>query len=123
MYFGVKQWVLERGGRLMYLGGNGLNCEVTLDNDATMRCLSHDDTADPSSRHESRMHRTAESEANLLGVVFSYTGVMTSAPYRVLDESHWDLAGTGLRNGDLFGAEELHGRVRGGDAGHEDAHV
>ena len=24
----VKTWVFERGGRLMYLGGNGLNCEV-----------------------------------------------------------------------------------------------
>ena len=23
MYFKLKQWVFERGGRLMYLGGNG----------------------------------------------------------------------------------------------------
>ena len=28
MYFAVKSWVHERGGKLMYLGGNGLNCEV-----------------------------------------------------------------------------------------------
>ena len=28
MYFAVKSWVFERGGKLMYLGGNGLNCEV-----------------------------------------------------------------------------------------------
>ena len=28
MYERVKQWVLHEGGRLMYLGGNGLNCEV-----------------------------------------------------------------------------------------------
>jgi hypothetical protein len=47
MYFKMKQWVFERGGRLMYLGGNGLNCEVTLSHDATMRCLSHDDSNDP----------------------------------------------------------------------------
>ena len=119
MYFKLKQWVFERGGRLMYLGGNGLNCEVTLNDDATMRCLSHDDASDPSSAHESRMHRTAESEANLLGVVFTYAGVMTSAPYRVLDESHWALAGTGLRNGDLFGEKTLHERVPGGASGHE----
>ncbi len=71
--------------------------------DATVRCLSHDDSNDPSSGHESRMHRTAESEANLLGVVFTYTGVMTSAPYPCSDEKHWAMAGTGLRNGDLFG--------------------
>ena len=31
MYFNVKSWVNERGGRLMYLGGNGLNCEAELD--------------------------------------------------------------------------------------------
>lgn len=119
MYFKLKQWVFEQGGRLMYLGGNGLNCEVTMGDDATLRCLSHDDTSDPSSGHESRMHRTAESEANLLGVVFTYTGVMTSAPYRVTDESHWALAGTGLRNGDLFGEKTLHERVPGGASGHE----
>ena len=28
MYFRLKHWVFERGGRLLYLGGNGLNCEV-----------------------------------------------------------------------------------------------
>ena len=47
MYFKLKQWVFERGGRLMYLGGNGLNCEVRLSDDATLRCLSHDDSIDP----------------------------------------------------------------------------
>src|SRR5262249_11153988 len=40
MYVAVKRWVFERGGRLMYLGGNGLNCEVTLQPDGTMRCLT-----------------------------------------------------------------------------------
>jgi N,N-dimethylformamidase len=119
MYFKLKEWVFERGGRLMYLGGNGLNCEVTLSEDGTMRCLSHDDTNDPSSGHESRLHRTAESEANLLGVVFTYTGAMTAAPYRVLDEAHWAFAGTGLHNGDLFGEKTLHERVPGGASGHE----
>src|SRR5581483_9101867 len=28
MYDAVKQWVFRDGGRLLYLGGNGLNCEV-----------------------------------------------------------------------------------------------
>ena len=27
-YRRVKRWVFERGGKLMYLGGNGLNCQV-----------------------------------------------------------------------------------------------
>ena len=36
MYRRVKTWVFERGGRLMYLGGNGLNCEVEFPDPATM---------------------------------------------------------------------------------------
>ncbi|MBM3795582.1 MAG: carboxypeptidase regulatory-like domain-containing protein [Acidobacteria bacterium] len=127
MYTRVKQWVFERGGRLMYLGGNGLNCEVTLAADSTMHCLSHlhsehgemGGKAPDGSMWESRMHRRFESEANLLGVVCSETGIMTSAPYRALDASHWSFAGTGLANGDTFGRETLHERVPGGASGHE----
>jgi hypothetical protein len=37
----------------------------------------------------------------------------------VLDEKHWALVGTGLRNGDLFGEKTLHERVPGGASGHE----
>jgi hypothetical protein len=65
------------------------------------------------------MHRTAESEATLLGVVFTYAGAMTAAPYRVVDESHWVFAGTDLHNGELFGEKTLHERVPGGASGHE----
>ena len=128
MYLAVKRWVFERGGRLMYLAGNGLNCEVTLTSDGVMRCLSHLNSLhgemggyseDRSVEYESRMHRTLESEANLLGVVCTETGLMTAAPYRVIDASHWILEGTGLRNGDLFGEKTLHERVSGGASGHE----
>jgi hypothetical protein len=113
----VKEWV-TRGGRLMYLGGNGVNCEVVYEEDGAMRCLTHDDTGQPGG-HESRMHRTYEAEAGLLGIVFTHTGVMTGAPYKVLNESHWLLEGTALKNGDLFGEKSLHERVPGGASGHE----
>jgi hypothetical protein len=128
MYLAVKAWVFERGGRLMYLGGNGLNCEVVFGADGTMRCLSHlrslhgelgGTSEDGSTKYESRLHRTLESEANLLGVVCTETGIMTAAPYRVIDDSHWIFAGTGLRNGDLFGEKTLHERIPGGASGHE----
>ena len=36
MYYEVKDWVFNRGGRLMYLGGNGLNCEVEFVDEGTM---------------------------------------------------------------------------------------
>jgi N,N-dimethylformamidase len=128
MYQSVKQWVFERGGRLMYLGGNGLNCEVTLSPNGQMRCLSHVNSVagelgghsqDGAVEYESRMHRTLESEASLLGVVCTVSGIMTAAPYRVIDASHWIFQGTDLRNGDLFGERTLHERVPGGASGHE----
>jgi hypothetical protein len=128
MYDRVKAWVWERGGRLMYLGGNGINCEVEFVDDATLRfknyrgtgpgTVSFDDpeTGEP---RESRFHRTHESEANLLGVVTTEAGIMTSAPYRVIKPDHWAFAGIGLRAGDIFGAESLHERCPGGASGHE----
>ena len=129
MYVSVKRWVFERGGRLLYLGGNGLNCEVILSPEGTMRCLTHvhslkgemggHSISRPEIEYESRMHRTLESEANLLGVVCSSAGLMTAAPYRVLNRSHWAFDGTSLRNGDLFGKNTLHERVPGGASGHE----
>jgi hypothetical protein len=114
-YRQVKRWVFERGGRLMYLGGNGINCAVEfLDGGRHMRCLNHW-PAGP----ESRFHARVESEANLLGVVFTDPGAMTVAPYEVLQPDHWVFAGTGLRRGDLFGTKILHERYGDGASGHE----
>ncbi len=125
----VKDWV-QRGGCLMYLGGNGLNCEVEILPDGAMRCktylapatggaLGMPDPHNPEVYLESRMHRAHESEANLLGVVTTETGIMTAAPYRAINTAHWVFAGTGLRDGDEFGANSLHERVMGGASGHE----
>ncbi len=128
MYFAVKRWVFERGGRLLYLGGNGLNCEVTLSTDGTMRCLTHVNSLrgelgghseDGKLEYESRMHRTCEPEANLLGVVCTVSGIMTAAPYKVIDASHWVFAETALENGHEFGEKTLHERIPGGASGHE----
>jgi N,N-dimethylformamidase len=122
MYDRVKRWVFQEGGRLLYLGGNGLNCEVDLLADGSVvhhNCeLSGLDTAGLGGR-ESRLHIRHESEANLLGVAFTPAGAMTGAPYRVLDASHWAFIGTGLNNGDTFGERCLHQRCPGGASGHE----
>jgi hypothetical protein len=63
--------------------------------------------------------RIRTSEANLLGVVYDDRGIMTAAPYAVLDEAHWIFAGTGLKNEQHFGMKSLHERVPGGASGHE----
>jgi hypothetical protein len=121
MYRAVKSWVFERGGRLVYLGGNGLNCEVTFPDPDTMIVHNGDNRKLQTNltRYESRFGMRQESEAHLLGVVYTEAGVMTAAPYRVLAADHWILAGTDLKNGDLFGQRSLHERIPGGASGHE----
>lgn len=112
-YKRVKEWV-SRGGKLVYLGGNGMNAPVeALDESRVLHRNLMSDT------HESRMHLAYESEANLLGVVFSESGAMTSAPYEVIDSSHWVFEGTGLADGERFGFRTLHQRCPDGASGHE----
>ena len=121
MYDRVKRWVFEEGGRLMYLGGNGVNCEVELSDHDTMIVQNGSMTSlwPDGIGAESRLGKRHESEANLLGVVFTPAGIMTGAPYRVVDDSHWCFEGTGLKNGDAFGQKSLHRRCPGGASGHE----
>jgi hypothetical protein len=119
MYHKLKDWVRERGGRLMYLGGNGMNCFVDFPDPHVMVCLNGDGRELRRRGLESRAHLIEESEANLLGVVFTEAGAMTAAPFQVVDPTHWVFAGTGLREGDLFGTRSQHRRCEGGASGHE----
>ncbi|QDU80587.1 N,N-dimethylformamidase beta subunit [Polystyrenella longa] len=130
MFEKVHLWVHQRGGKLMYLGGNGLNCEVEFEDESRLRFktwlqpetggeLGMPNPANPEEYLESRMHRSYESEASLLGVVCTASGIMTAAPYRVVAPDHWAFEGTGLSQGDEFGHESLHERIHGGASGHE----
>jgi hypothetical protein len=123
-YERLRDWVLERGGRLMYLGGNGIDCEIEFSGEngslAARHLTQQPDPSNPDEAHlENRFHRTGEPSAKLLGVTFTSAGEGTAAPYRVVDPSHWIFAGTGLAEGDEFGAYTLHERVPGGASGHE----
>ena len=63
-----EELLFERGGRLLYLGGNGLNCEVEFLDTGTMRCktqlaslggaLGMADPSDPGRRFESASRRS-----------------------------------------------------------------
>ncbi len=122
MYDRVKQWVFGEGGRLVYLGGNGLNCEVELLSSGTVVHFNraiHGLDVKRLGGFESRMAIRHESEANLLGCVFTPAGAMTGAPYRVVDAAHWVFDRTGLKTGDTFGERSLHMRCPGGASGHE----
>jgi N,N-dimethylformamidase len=119
MYDRVKRWVVEEGGKLIYLGGNGMDCEVEFVDERTMICRNGDQREIQARGGESRFHLRHESAAGLLGVVYSDPGAMTAAPYRVVDAEHWAFAGTGLQTGDIFGERSLHRRCAGGASGHE----
>ncbi|HQU44335.1 MAG TPA: hypothetical protein PK867_16060, partial [Pirellulales bacterium] len=119
MYDRLKRWVNDEGGKLVYLGGNGLNCEVEFLDAATMICRNGDQRELDRLKRESRFHLRSESEAALLGVVYSEAGAMTGAPFRLVDADHWAFAGTGLSPGDLFGANSQHCRCPGGASAHE----
>jgi len=127
MYHVTKEWVFDRGGNLVYLGGNGLNAEVEYPDDTQMRVNSDasavptvaDPTDIPDDEYESRFHYTVESEGSLLGVVYTPAGITTAAPYEVRDADHWAFEGTDLTAGDRFGTETLQMRCAGGASGHE----
>jgi hypothetical protein len=119
MFDRVYDWVFRKGGKLVYLGGNGLNCEVEFTDESTMIVRNGDDREMKRRGLESRFHFTGVSEAALLGVAYDDRGIMTSAPYETITPDHWALEGTNLNAGDLFGAESLHRRCPGGASGHE----
>jgi hypothetical protein len=119
MYLTLKAWVRERGGKLMYLGGNGLNCLVDFVDPFTVIYQNGDGHELKRRGLESRMHLKLESEANLLGAVFTDAGAMTGAPYRVVADKHWITAGAGLQRNEIFGTNSLHMRCPGGASGHE----
>jgi hypothetical protein len=119
MYFKLKSWVQERGGKLMYLGGNGLDCVVEFLDPYTVVYQNGDGHELKRRGLECRFHLKAESPTCLLGVVFTDAGAMTGAPYRVIDDQHWVFAGTGLKKDQEFGKNSLHMRCPGGASGHE----
>ena len=132
MYDAVKAWVFERGGKLMYLGGNGLDCEVELvadgsagiylNGDQSYYVTNRDFTGGPFSFSPRRIERGGRFEcpAALIGVRTTLTGMGTAAPYRLLDADHFAFEGTGLAEGDLFGHASLDMREDGfGASGHE----
>lgn len=121
MFEAVRAWVLERSGRLMYLGGNGLNCEVELGPDDTMLVHNGDvrKLGPMTGPDWSRFAARRVPEASLLGVGYDPRGLLTAAPYEVVAADHWAFAGTGVAAGDIFGDRSYNTRIRGGASGHE----
>ena len=128
MYERVKAWVYDAGGRLMYLGGNGINCAVELSGGPDVMRVHNTDVSEWLPTRSlagagidmpDRFGRVVEPESRLLGVGSSLSGAMTSAPYQVLKSDHWVFEGTQLKDGDLFGVRNQLAYMPGGASGHE----
>lgn len=132
MFDTLKNWVFQKGGRLIYLGGNGINCEVRFNEEGAViiengdysqyfengvfRCFCQMPCDD---QYRSRFTTSYMPESSLLGISYTRSGLMTGAPYKVVDGNHWVFQGTGLKEGDLFGEKSSHTRCPGGASGHE----
>ncbi|MEX1232369.1 MAG: N,N-dimethylformamidase beta subunit family domain-containing protein [Planctomycetaceae bacterium] len=103
MYFRMKEWVYEKGGKLMNMSGCGLLAEVEFIDDHTMLC-----------RREEVWELRKEPPATLFGVEYTHSGFNSGAPFRVVNADHWAYEGTGLKNGDLFGFRNQIERVSRG---------
>jgi len=126
MYEKLKDWVQNKGGKLLYLGGNGINCSVELhDNAMTVHnmdlseWLPHRAYSGEGALIPSRFGLRHEVESSLLGVVMSFAGMGTGAPYEVIDVDHPIFKNTNLKNGDKFGFNSPVARCPGGASGHE----
>jgi hypothetical protein len=117
MYERVRRWVVEEGGRLLYLGGNGLDCEVELHGDAMT--VRNGNASTWEGRDENRFTAAGGPATPLLGVVTTMAGMGTAAPYELLVDDHWIFAGTDLRRGQRFGFASRDERNPGGASGHE----
>lgn len=97
---------LGTGGRLLYLGGNGIYERVTYDTAAKAITFRRAD----GSRDEYR--RAGLPESQILGIAYDGNLWGSYAPFKVTrDHALW--AGTGLRVGDTFGTTGLTGPASG----------
>lgn len=126
MYEKLKDWVQSKGGKLLYLGGNGINCSVELhDNSMTVHnmdlseWLPHRAYSGEGALIPSRFGLRHEVESSLLGVVMSFAGMGTGAPYEAIDVDHPIFKNTNIKNGDKFGFNSPVARCPGGASGHE----
>lgn len=93
---------LHNGGKLMYLGGNGVYWRVALKYDRIeVKKEGEDHIYDTGSG--GRWRDLGMPESRYLGVQYSHNGYGTYAPYEVLEPNHWIFNNTNLIIGDLFG--------------------
>jgi hypothetical protein len=103
---------VRRGGNLAFFGANTCWWRVqVLEKGTALLCLKHRHPGLDGGFDQWWNGQARRPENSLTGVSYRYgggwwAGARTPLGYRVQHADHWVYAGTGLRDGDVFGAEE-----------------
>lgn len=105
---------MNKGGDLMYLGGNGIYWKVQL-KEGVMECRKDSSMHTLANNSKGGMWRNLNlDESKILGIRYDVVGYNTYAPYMTyLEDSSWILNGTGLKKGSVFGKSEIQGYASG----------
>lgn len=101
------QRFVEDGGNAAFFSGNACFWRIAVDHGRGGLTCRHP----PSASADADQWWLSEPETGLTGVSYRYGGGWWSGPrdpvgFTVVDAGHWIFEGTGLRNGDEFGAAE-----------------
>jgi len=103
MYNTIERYVYN-GGKLMYLGGNGMYAKVVYN--PNLKILETRKTGEFHSYENTvgGLWRNLEKpESAILGVAYDKRGFDTFHPYKVKNNNHWIFKNTGLQKDDIFG--------------------
>jgi putative cell wall-binding protein len=114
MYRGLESF-LRRGGNVLYLSGNGIYWKVALKGDQ-IEVKKDGGYHSFTSEKGGNLYKIGMPETALVGVGYRSTGFSVPAPYKVMNNTHWIFANTGIRNGDLIGRIGLN-KVNGSNGG------
>src|SRR5919109_182847 len=111
-YDALKDYV-DHGGRVLYLGGNGLFEEISY-SEAGDALVYFEGKIGIPWRDSYYFRNRGRPERGLLGVAFLYNNYGSApAPYRVRAAKHRFFAGTGVRRGKLIGKKGFPGAASG----------
>lgn len=106
---------LNKGGRLMYLGGNGIYWRVALKHNR-IEVMKTGSNHSYTNGKGGKFRDLGMPESRHLGVQYTRTGIHTYAPYQVLNSNHWIFNSTGVSDGQLIGETGLNnGKACGGE--------
>ncbi|MDR7073181.1 N,N-dimethylformamidase beta subunit family domain-containing protein [Fictibacillus barbaricus] len=119
MYNGLKNY-LNRGGNLLYLSGNGVYWKVALKGNQ-IEAKKDGGYHTFTSEKGGNFYKIGMPETSMIGVGYRSTGFSVSAPYKVMNNTHWIFSNTGIKNGDLIGRTGLNtvNGTNGGASGWE----